>query len=295
MLIMISGAPIKAIKSITTDQFLKERTDTNSKRYVAYSFTQGLRYTMDHIAPDQVQALDANRSFNTGRQPINSVNQSPISNLLEAVNVTRRQLDLEFDRAKNGQFPWNEIESVLGTGDVIYDLPVRRLVVRFESEEFMEQWVDTIESAIDSSIPTEWIEPPFFAVLESSEPGDSDAKKNLKNLHDSFYYKPKFRVQADFDGMDWQMRTLDLESVWSYQGFIDRPQPILTSRKSGKKYDWTPRKIEKYLMNYFDPESEYSGVIRTSDFAGLWRRKYSREFTSTKEFVWEEDQEWVQA
>lgn len=208
---------------------------------------------------------------------------------------SRKQFELEFDRSEDGKFPWTDVRSTLGQPSTIYDLPIRHLVVRFENEEFEQEWREAIESAIEvDDFPMEWIESPFFAVLESAEPGDSDARDRVREPHEDFYFKPMFEAAEDYEGMDWSVRTLDLSAIWSYQGFVNRPQPILTSHVGDKQYDWTPRRIERYLMNFFDPSKNYTGVIRDSDWAGLWRRVYSRDVTSTKVFEWEEDEEWVQ-
>lgn len=220
---------------------------------------------------------------------------SEVSDIFQGEEVHRRQFELSFDRGESGDFPWTEVRSLLGEVSTIYDLPVRHIVVRFDHEEFLEEWRESIEGVIGvEEFPTSWIEPPFFAVLESSDPGDSDARENIRNLHEDFYYKPKFRVDEDYDGMDWKLKSLDLESVWSYQGFVNRPEPMLTTRYEDRQYEWTPRRIENYIMNFFHPEEDYTGIIRNSDFAGLWRRIYSRDVTSTKEFEWEEGEEWVQ-
>ncbi|WP_134668877.1 hypothetical protein [Halorussus marinus] len=291
---MSSDLPTRALESIVTDKFYKEQSDVGTRRYVPYSFTQGLRKAMGHLNADNIQELDANRSFNTGRDNLAVLSNSTVSEIFNGEEVSRKQFELSFDRGEHGSFPWSDVRSNLGQS-TIYDLPVRRIVVRFSNEEFEKEWKETIESAINiDDFPTSWIEPPFFAVLESTDPGDSDARENVKNLHEEFYFKPKFRSDEDFDGMDWSIQTLDLQSVWSYQGFVNRPEPILTTRAGDRQYEWTPRRMEKFLMNFFHPEEDYTGVIRNSEFAGLWRRIYSRDVTSTKEFAWEEDEEWVQ-
>lgn len=292
---MSSDFPEGALKSIVDGSFYDQQKDKGTRRYVPYSFTQGLRKGMGHLDADNIQELEANRSFNTGKNDISKLQSSTISNIFHGEEVSRKQFEISFDRRDSGNFPWPDVRSHLGEPGVIYDLPIRDLVVRFNDEEFEEKWREYIQSAISiDDFPTSWIEPPFFAVLSSSKPGDSDARENIKNLHEEFYYKPKFQVDESFEGMDWQLRSLDLESVWSYQGFSDRSQAILTTRKGDRSFDWTPRRIERYIMNFFDPEIDYTGIIRNSDFAGLWRRVYSQEVTSTKEFGWEEDEEWVQ-
>lgn len=292
---MSSDLPTRALESIVTDKFYKKQKDKNKRRYIPYSFTQGLKKAMGHLNAGNIQEIEANRSFNLKRDDLSAVTSSSVSDILSGEIIQRKKFDLDFDRGENGDFEWTELRSVLGQSSTVFDLPVRRVVVRFDDEEFMSEWKQTIETAISiGDFPTSWIEPPFFAVLESADPGDSDARDNVRDLHEDFYYKPKFRVDEDYDGMDWTIRTLDLKSIWSYQGFVNRPASILTSRHGDREYEWTPRRIEKYLMNYFDPEEDFTGVVRNSSFAGLWRRVYSRDLTSTKEFTWEEEEEWVQ-
>lgn len=293
---MSSELPKKAIKSLVTDDFWVKQKDTDIRRYVPYSFTQGLRKAMAHLQPDNIQELEANRSFNTDRESLSAIAKSSVSEIFQGELVGRKQFELSYDRSEDGEFPWTDIRSILGQPSTIYDLPIRRIVVRFHDEEFEQEWINTLTSAINNDDPpTSWIEPPFFAVLQSAESGDSDARENVTGLHEEFYYKPRFRVEEDHEGMDWSVRTLDLESVWSYQGFVNRPEPIFETRAGDRQYDWTPRRIERYLMNFFNPEESYTGVVRNSNFAGLWRRVYSRDVTDIKEFEWEAGVEWVQA
>lgn len=292
---MSSDLPIRALKSIVTEKFYEKQSNVGVKRYVPYSFTQGLRKAMGHLSPDNIQELEANRSFNSKRNDLNVISNSNVSRIFHGEEIRRKQFEISFNRGEHGDFPWDEVRSMLGQPSTIYDLPIRRLVVRFSNEEFETSWREAIESAIGvDDFPNTWIEPPFFAVLESTEPGDSDSRDNVRGLHEEFYFKPRFRVDEDHEGMDWSIKTLDLRSVWSYQGFVDRAQPILTTRRGDRQYEWTPRRIERYVMNFFHPEEDYTGVIRNNDFASLWRRIYSRDITSTKEFEWEEEEEWVQ-
>lgn len=277
------------------DSFFENQSNTERRRYVPYSFTMGLRKAMGHLRPENIQELDANRSFNSTRSDLSTSSGDALTGIFSGEEIIRKQFELSYDRGQNGDFPWQEIKSELGKPSTIYDLPVRHIVVRLDDEELENAWTEALVDAVAAEdFPTSWIEPPFFAVLRSAEPGDSDARENIKSIHDEFYYKPKFRVDEDHDGMDWELRSLDLESVWSYQGFVDRPETIVTLRGEGQNFQWTPREIEQYLMNYFHPEVDFTGYIRNSDFAGMWRRVYSRELTSTKEFGWEADQEWVQ-
>lgn len=293
---MTDNVPWEALKPLITDEFLDERKQKeDTKRYVPYSFTQGLRKAMAHLSTDNIQEVDANRSFNTDRESIGAIASSNVSDIMEGDIIRRKQFELEFDRTKYGDFPWTDIRSVLGQSSTVYDLPIRHIVVRFEDEEFESKWRNAISEAIEmNNPPLSWIEPPFYAVLESSDPGEGDARDRVRETHESFYYKPMFKTEKEYEGMDWSVRTLDLQSVWSYQGFTNRAQAIHTVHQGDRQYDWTPRRLEKYLMNYFEPSENYTGVIRGSDFAGLWRRAYSRDITSTKVYEWEEDEEWVQ-
>lgn len=292
---MFSELPEAPVRSIVADEFFESQMDTSTERYIAYSFTQGLRKAMAHLNTDNIQEITATRSFNSSRDNLSAVSGSSVSSIMSGERIQRKQFELDFDRGESGEFPWPELRSVLAQPSTIYDLPIRRIVVRFNNEEFLDEWKSRLRSAIEiEGFPTNWIEPPFFAVLESKEPGNSDARDRLRDLHEDFYYKPKFQVDEDYEGMDWPLRTLDLISLWSYQAFVNRPEPIFTYRETDRDFDFTPRRIERYIMNYFHPEENYTGMIRNSDFAGLWRRVYSRDLTSTKRFAWEQEQEWVQ-
>lgn len=284
---------LSALEDLVTDEFFDQQNDTETRRFVPYSFTQGLRKAMAHIDPEDIQELEANRSFNTDREKIDAVVSSPISDIFDGEFLTRKQFDLDFDKAEGDIFPWADVQDILGS-KTVYDLPVRHLVVQFEHEEFEQEWQETIESAIDQDVvPTSWVDSQFYAVLESAKPEDSDARENVRDHHEEFYFKPKFESEEDYEGMDWQVRTLDLQSVWSHQAFVNRSEPLLTQHFGDRQLDWTARRLERFIMNYFAPDENYTGVLRNNEFASLWRRVYSRDVTSIKRFEWEEGEEWV--
>lgn len=290
----MADLPTKALQDITTDEHFRKQSRKDGERYVPYSFAQALRKTMAHVNSDDVQELDVNRTYNTGREKIDTITESSVSGIFDGEFLSRKQFEIDFDKGEDGSFPWSDIRSKLGEGPIVHDLPIRRIVIQFDDEEFISKWKEGLDSAIDSDISTGWVEKPFFAVLKSSEAGSADARDNVRSAHEDFYHQPKFESDEDYEGMDWSIRTLDLENVWSYRAFVNSADPILTSRRGDREYEWTPRRIEHYVMNFFDSSEEYTGLLRNSEFSSAWRGAYSLDVTSHKRYEWREEEEWEQ-
>ncbi|NHN48398.1 hypothetical protein G9464_12450 [Halostella sp. JP-L12] len=254
---------------------------------------------MSYLDPVQIQELKAERNFRTNREDIPAVASSSVSDVVTAQETEGMIFDVDYDRAEHGgshsSFPWTGVNDLLNRPSTVYDVPIRRMVVRFESEEFKSDWEEAIVEAIDHDpFPTEWIEGPFYAILNSKDPGEADARDHIRDAHEEFYYIPKSHVADGHDGLGWTVRSLDLEAIYSYQGFIDKRNPILTTRDGDREYDWTPRRLEDYIMNYFNEEESYVGLMHNADFINRWRNLHSTDMTSTKTFIWEADEEWVQ-
>lgn len=289
---MVEYPSLEEIEELTTRDHYSNQA-LAKRRFKPYSYAMGLRKTMDYVGPDEIQELIANREFGIDAESIPEVLNSSVSHYVDGKNTQGRNFEITYDRASHGPFDWAEILELLGDPSTVYDVPVRRLVIRFDDEDFVSDWISYISEAIGlDKVPTDWIEAPFFAVLESAEPGEAEAREGIRRMHEDFYFDPDTKANQDKGGLPCPMVTLDLEAVWSYRAFVGNDDPVLTNWAGNE--DWTPQKIEGALMNYFAPESRYSGRLYNSSFAGDWRRTFSLEATSTKVFEWEEDEEWEQ-
>jgi hypothetical protein len=292
---MSPDLPVQELRSIVTDQHYQEQSQEGIRRFYGYAFSQGLRKTMAYLDPENVQKLKASREFRTGTEDIPAVANSSASSVFDAQTTEGMLLDLDYDRAEDGDFPWSEIQSVLGLPSTVYDIPIRHLVVRFESDDFHQKWETAFEDAIDiKNFPTGWIEGPFYAELISRPPGGGDARERVRSAHDDFYYLRRSASQGGHDGLGWNPSSLDLEGVWSHRGYTSYPDAVRTTRIGDRSYDWTPRRLEQFVMNYFDEDNSYVGLMRNPDFVNDWRQIHSTDMTSTKVFEWEEGEEWVQ-
>jgi hypothetical protein len=288
------------IGNIVRPNFIDQQGRQASRKYMAYSSTYGLRVAMGWIASDQVQELRASRQQIDNRTEISVVAQSPVSDIMNATNIEGINVEIDFDRAeqRGADLPWSDIQSLLGKPETVYDLPIQRLVIRFSDESFTQAWTDKIEDAIDDpNFPTDWIESPFYAVLESSRP-DNDARQKVKNDHEDRYFLPKSNKTSNGkQGLGWTPRILDLQSVWSHRGWTERDDQRLeawSGRQSGG--NWTPKRLEQRLMNFFEPDMQYTGMLRDSDLMNRWRdvmSQGSHDYTSFKTFEWEDEEEWM--
>lgn len=252
-------------------------------------------------SPDTVQEIKAERKKRRSESPVTSVRQSTVSDIVDAAEYTGVRVSVDYDRAdqRGNPFPWNDIRPLLDQPDTVYDIPVQHLIVRFEDEEFTQMWRNKITDAIDDpNFPTSWIEGPFYAVLRTGEP-DEQARTKVKSDHEDRYFIPTSNTTTGGqDGLGWTPRILDLIGIWSQMGWTERQDPQLeawSERQSGG--NWTPHRLEQRLMNFFEEEEQYTGMIRDSELMNKWRNVMSsgqsHDYTSYKTFEWEDEQEWM--
>jgi len=289
---MADGVNLEEIEELVTSDHLIDQSSPG-RRYKPYALTAALKKMMEYVEPDDIQELRATRNFEFETRAIQEVLESDVSHLMNGERIIRRNFELEFDRTTDGRFPWHAIEYLLGENATLYDITVRGAVIRFDDEEFEEEWKDHIRDAIDADeVPTDWVETPFFAVLKSSDAGEPQARDGVIRIHDEDYFSEEAKADEGKPGIPMNLVTLDLEGIWSFRAFVDDDE-VLHSNWKGD-VDWTPRKIEYALMNYFNPESRYSGLLRTSSLSNHWRRIFSTEASDIKVFEWEEGEEWEQ-
>lgn len=289
------------ISNIVHSNFIDQQGPQASRKYMAYTSTYALRVAMGMVNPGQIQEVHAERRQIDAENDIPSVANSPVADIMEGVNIEGVRVTVDYDRAsqRGNNFPWGDVQSLLGQSQTVYDVPIQRLVIRFDEEDFTQMWQDKIESAIDDpNFPTGWIEPPFFAVLETAQP-DNDGRQKVKNDHENRYFIPKSNTTSNGQqGLGWTPRILDLDSVWSYRGWSEQNDSQLeawSNRQSGGS--WTPKRLEQRLMNFFEPEVHYTGMLRDDELMNKWREVMSRgqqhDYTSFKSFEWEDEEEWM--
>lgn len=280
------------IEELVTSDYLIDQSSP-SRRYKPYALTAALKKMMEYVDPSDIQELRATRNFDFEKRVNSDVRESEVSHLMEGERIIRRSFEIDFDRATQGRFPWQAIEGVLGEPTTLYDITVRKAIIRFDDEEFEEEWTETIRKAIDADeVPTDWIETPFFAVLSSAPAGEPQARDRVQRIHDKDYFDEDAKADEKKPGLPMNLVTLDLEGIWSFRAFIDDDEVIRSNWKGD--VDWTPRKIEYALMNYFNPQSRYSGLLRTSSLSNHWRRVFSTEASDIKVYEWEGEEEWEQ-
>jgi len=289
------------ISHIVRPNFIKDQGPDASRKYTAYTSTYGLRVAMGMVSSSEVQEVHAKRQQIDNESDVPAIANSSASDVMDAVEIEGVRVEIDYDRAEQqgADFPWTEIQPLLDRPTTVYDVPVQRLVVRFSDEDFTQVWKDKLEDAIDDpNFPSGWVEPPFYAVLESSRP-DSDGRVKVKNDHEDRYFLPKSNTTTGGkQGLGWIPRVLDLLSVWSHQGWIEGSDPQLeawSSRQGGG--NWTPKRLEQRLMNFFEPDIQYTGMLHDDNLMNQWRRTISagnqHDYTSFKTFEWDEEEEWA--
>lgn len=289
------------ISNIVHSNFITEQGPQASRKFMAYASAYALRVAMGMINPDQVQEVRAKREQINNETDVSAVSNSSVSDVMSATEIEGVRVNVNFDRAqqRGNNFPWNDVQSLLDRPSTVYDLPIQRLVIRFSAEDFTQMWKNKLEDAVDDpNFPIDWVEEPFFAVLVSGSP-DNDARQKVKNDHEDRYFIPKSNATSNGQqGLGWTPRILDLDSVWSYRGWAERNDSQLeawSNRQSGG--NWTPKRLEQRLMNFFEPDIQYTGMLRDDELMNKWReviyRNHQHDYTSFKSFEWEDEEEWM--
>jgi hypothetical protein len=289
------------IEHIVRSGFTDEQGPQASRKYMAYASSYALRVALGMVDADQVQELHAERQQIDNESDISSVASSHVSDIVDGINIEGTRFVVDYDRAEQSgsNFPWSAVQSLLGQPDTVYDVPIQRIVIRFSADDFTTMWKNKISDAVDDpNFPTNWIQEPFYAVLESSRP-DNDGREKVKSDHEDRYFLPKSNTTSNGQqGLGWTPRVLDLESIWSHRGWSESNDSQLeawSDRQNGG--NWTPKRIEQRLMNFFEPDLHYTGMLRDDELMNKWReviaRGHTHDYTSFKTFAWEDEEEWM--
>jgi len=289
------------ISHIVRSDYINEQGPQASRKYMAYTSTYALRVALGMVTPSQIQEVYARRQQIDHETNLSTVAQSSVSDVMEAVEIEGIRVIVDYDRAQQqgADFPWSNIQSLLNDPSTVYDVPIKRLVVRFSDEDFTQSWKDKLEDATDDpNFPTDWIEKPFYSILKSATP-DNDGRQKVKNDHEDRYFLPKSNTTSSGQqGLGWTPRNLDLASVWSHKGWTegsDQQLEAWSNRQGGG--NWTAKRLEQRLMNFFEPDIQYTGMLRDDDLMNEWRGVMAsgqqHDYTSFKTFQWEDEEEWM--
>jgi hypothetical protein len=286
------------IQSIVRDGFIEEQGEQASVKYVPYSAAYCLRAVLEMVSPENIQFVRAMRQPQWDVDDIDLVANSPVSDFVEAVHTEGKRIDVHFDRGDYlDEFPWHDVEDVLDENETAHDLPVSKLVLRFEDEEgdFTDLWRSKIDDAIeDPNFPLGWIEPPFFVEMTSSDPGDPDIADHVKEVHGDRYFHPRSNTVDGEQGLGLRPRTLDVTSVQSFANWTSSTDAELQAWSERQTEEWTPEKVENRLMNFFNRDVQYAGMLHDSAITTRLVDTISDEHMAPKTFNWVEDEEWIQ-
>lgn len=286
------------IQSIVRDGFIEEQGERASVKYVPYSAGYCLRVILEMVSPENIQFVRAKRQPQWDVGDIDLVANSPVSDFVEAVHTEGKRIDVHFDRGDHlDEFPWQDVEDVLDENETAHDLPVSKLVLRFEDEEgdFTDLWRSKIDDAIeDPNFPLDWIEPPFFVEMVSADPGGPDIADHVKEVHDDRYFHPRSNTVDGEQGLGLRPRTLDVTSVQSFANWTSSTEAELQAWSERQTEEWTPEKVENRLMNFFSRDVRYAGMLHDSAITTRLVDTVSDEHMAPKTFNWVEDEEWIQ-
>lgn len=299
-----------SLKELAWQTLVDEYGESQNRRRTGYVRTQSLKKVVDALdnPGEQVQYVKGKRRADTQRQDLFGGEQS--LPYLDATQVSRDEWTVSFDRAIHPRFDWQTLTERLSERPAVWDFPIERIVIQLRDDELYDHWVTFIEEAsrrhpaFSGPLPTGWISQPFFAVMETSQPGTKGCRDNIERFHEDepYYFMPRSQGDDTHSGMGWSPRSLDLTAIWSYRAFVDKGDVIAQTKKptalltcdEGETKRLTPRVIETELINGTDDEKREYGAVNALLSINKWRRAFGSGATGLKPFHWDERGEWVQ-
>lgn len=292
-----------ALTDLAHEALIEEYGQSQDRRYVGYFKSQSLKRVLAKLdSPERVQEVAGKRRANQTTRDADAGRES--LPYLDARDIQRDEWRVAYNRAHHPTLDWETLSDRLTANRAVWDIPVERLVVRLDDEDLHEHWRSFIETASarhpdlpEDGIQTNWIEPPFFAVMETARPGSEGCERAVRDYHDDeqYYFMPRSRADETHAGMGWNPRTLDLVAMWSHRAFVDTKDVLATRRSEDGTEKITPRVIEDEFINFRETDVRRVGGVNSPLFVNKWRRAFSRGSTDQKAYNWLDSGEWVQA
>lgn len=292
----MSSAGYKAVGEIAYD-VLTNQFSGQTDRIVGYYSSQSLRHLMRDLDVDDrdIIQIEGGRRVNETTNDIPWLEARGVSQYVDAKEVRRETVNLNFDRKTDGTFNWDAIETWLDkpANAEIYDIPITRLVFRFENDALHENLWEFIQEVYEEWKDVKLVDKnefrqPFYAVMESRAPGSQKAHDAVETFHPKRYFLGGGQTDQDGErGLGQKFRTMDLAAIWSHQSFIDSKNLIHPSAGV------TMRDMEEWVINHVKTDAEVYGAINSKLLVNKFRSAL-HQGVGRKRFEWEEQEGWVQ-
>ena len=256
------------------DSLVDRFGESQSRRYRGYFFSQSLREILEILPEDSIIEIQGRRKVLDGDHVVASTKCASLTMKKEY------ELDVCYHRDQHGPFVPEEIIGLMDSEDCIGDVAVNRLVFRFTHKNLHNHLLNVLEDTLGFSLESHYRQP-FFAVMESQDPGNDHVKTLVKNYHDEHYYSKL--------GYGWKTRTLDLVELWSADAYRDVKGVVA----SDSVRNYTLREIEDLCINRVSEEDNLCGAVNSMLVINRWRNVFGAGSTDTKSWQWKENEGWV--
>lgn len=226
------------------DSLIETYNESQQNRVRGYLFTQSFREITKTIDSRDIIYLKAKRNTKEISKNISGFGPDYFS----IKEDTKLIGDIEFSREKHGVLSADSIISDLDGNRYLYDIPVSEIVVRFESDSLLSHISDLFEEVFKTDF---WVKQPFYAVLKSRKHGTESIKRKIKDFHPDEYFKKS--------GLGWRFRTLNLESVYTKNGWRNPNQTLF----GNKEKKLSASDAEDFAINHSPNDDKRYGLINS--------------------------------
>ena len=269
------------------------------ERVIGYYKSQSLRHLLRHlnIDDDAIIQIQGTRRVNETTHTIPFFGYSSIQSYLDPKEIRREIVPLDFDKVTDGRFSSDDILGWLGedANEEIYDLPIDKLVFRFENDQLHEHIWEFIQETLDTYYGGRLqdrgeFQQPFYAVMEARNPGHSRVRRTVRDFHPERYFLRGDNTTSSGErGLGQQLRTMDLVAIWSHRAFTHSDNVVAT--ENGENV--TIRDIEDRVVNHVSQDTPEYGAINSKLLVNRFNSAFYQG-VDRKSFDWEEREGWVQ-
>jgi hypothetical protein len=274
------------------------------ERVTGFYKSQSLRHLLRHLTIDDeaIIKLQGGRRVNETSHDIPFFGYSGIQSYLDPVEIRREIVELDFDKVTEGEFSSDGILGWLDEdeNEEIYDLPIDRLVFRYEDDQLYEHLWEFIQETLDAYYGARLqdqgeFQQPFYVVMEANDPGHPRIRRMVEDFHPERYFLRGDNTDLDGNrGLGQQFRTMDLTAIWSHRAYTHSDNVIATeTNEHGDQVEVTIRDIENRVVNHISQDTPEYGAINSRLLANHFRRAFHQGI-DRKSFDWEEQEGWVQ-
>lgn len=266
---------IEDIPERIRDTLVEEYGDSQDRCVRGYVPTQSIIQVMDYLDADNIQRVKGRRVVKDSAESFKVSHNLPA--YVETEEQLKREMILDFDRAKHNGFEWSRIVDFLADSD-LEDIAINKLVLRMENEDLKDHLFTLLQNAINypSSYKSEFTDP-FYFVMESRAAEEKKDYENIKNAHEQGY----------LEELGWKYRCLDLMGIWSHYGWVKSGnEPFATT---------TQHEVEELAFNQRKTDKPVFGAVNSPLVVNHWRTPFGRGLTDMRHYEWREQQGWVRS